>query len=74
MILQRLTIEDLNVLSVTETEFVMISSQPFSLPGSIDSACVSNYSERSFVFNLTDCYPDIQVTAKLLFLFLKYIY
>jgi len=57
--------EDVNTLGVSETELIVVSPQPFTLSEPINPACVSNYSERSFVFNLTDCYPDIQVRRTL---------
>ena len=57
-----LTEEDLESLCVNETDFIVVSSEPFNVNGTeINPKCLSNYSERYFKFNLTDCYPNVQV-------------
>ena len=57
-----LTEEDLESLCVNETDYIVVSSKPFNVNGTeINPLCLSNYSERYFKFNLTDCYPNVQV-------------
>ena len=57
-----LTEEDLESLCVNESDYIMISPEPFYVKGTeINPKCLSNYFERYFKFNLTDCYPDVQV-------------
>jgi len=60
--LLRLTIDDLMSLSVEETDYIVISPEPFILNDTaLDYGCVSNYTNRRFVINVTDCYPEVEV-------------
>ena len=49
-------------LQVTEEDRIVVSPNPFSLDeADNDRQCISNFSERSFNFNLSDCSPKIEV-------------
>ena len=54
--------EDLESLCVNESDYIVVSPEPFIVNGTeINPRCLSNYTERYFKFNLTECYPDVLV-------------
>ena len=60
-----LTDGDFAALNADSDDYVIISQRPMTSRDSIAPSCVSNYSDRSFNFDLTACDYECEVRKEL---------